>query len=158
MSIFYILPIAQNYYHHQPKLFNTIIHFYPHLQELRVIKFSQHSCVRSIRMCKSNSFKCKCKTDFVMSEFLCEHLKVTNDKLLEYSEVNSQSYIQIQILKYKYTSIHIQIHLAHTYWNTYTQAYKYNQHTNVIRLTSMPHYVFPLAQIQHGRCSTYSSY
>ena len=55
-----------------------------------------------------------------MSEFLCEDLKVTNDKLLEYSEVNSQSYmnsihIQIQILKYIYTSIHIQIHPASNY-------------------------------------------
>ena len=35
-----------------------------------------------------------------MSKFLCEDLKVTNDRMLKYFEVNSQSYmdgIQIQI-------------------------------------------------------------
>ena len=41
-----------------------------------------------------------------MSEFLCEHLKVTNDKMLKYSEVNGQSYMD---------RIHIQIHPAHKY-------------------------------------------
>ena len=63
-----------------------------------------------------------------MSEFLCEDLKVTNDRMLKYFEVNSQSYMD---------GIQIQIHRAR----------KYNS----------AHYVYLLAQIQHGRWTTYSS-
>ena len=49
---------------------------------------------------------CKCKTDSVMSEFLSEDLKVTNDRMLKYCEVNSQSYMD---------GIQIQIHPARKY-------------------------------------------
>ena len=33
---------------------------------------------------------CKCKTESVMSEFLCVDLKVTNDKMLKHSGDNIQ--------------------------------------------------------------------
>ena len=69
-----------------------------------------------------------------MSEFLSEDLKVTNDRMLKYCEVNSQSHMD---------DIQIQ--------------YKYTEHASIIWLTSMAHYVYSLAQIQHGRWTTYSS-
>ena len=57
---------------------------------------------------------CKCKTESVMSEFLCVDLKVTNDKMLNHSEDN------IQCMTYTNTNAELSYHGQHTNTNTNT--------------------------------------
>ena len=60
-----------------------------------------------------------------MSEFLSEDLKVTNDKMLEYCEVNMDS-IHIQIRKYNSADINASlckyplVQIQHGHWPTYS--------------------------------------
>ena len=73
----------------------------------------------------------KCKTESVMSEFLCVDLKVTNDKMLNHSEDN------IQCITYTNAE-----HWTAKPWTAYKYEYKYIQHTNTIWLASMVHHVY----------------